>query len=219
MKPNEQFLMQPKTFWAYVRSISQKLGYTVKKGALKGSIKIPSLEEMADALIGLELDAATVRTPAGAPTELGTRLMDYFSHRAGALNVEMPNQLMNADEAREAYDHLKTLRTYTCPFPQNKQKGLMRAPAYLTCMVNMIVETEIGEAACNFDRSNVGQKSRRRISQSRKPLCNLGSERVLLHNQLWEPNRGWCLRNDARRHGVGRTYHQRKYPRQALPDD
>ena len=27
----------------------------------------------------------------------------------------------------------------------------MRAPAYLTCMVNMIVELEIGDAECNFD--------------------------------------------------------------------
>lgn len=27
----------------------------------------------------------------------------------------------------------------------------MRAPAYLTCMVNMIVESEMGESACNFD--------------------------------------------------------------------
>jgi len=151
MKPNEQFLKQPKTFWAYVRSISQSLGYTVKKGALKGSVKIPTIDEMAEALIGLELDASTVKPQGGGATELGERLIGYFSHRAGALNIEMPNQLMNAVEAQDAYEQLRRLRAYNCPFPQNKQKGVMRAPAYLTCMVNMIVEAEIGDNACNFD--------------------------------------------------------------------
>ncbi|HZL27240.1 MAG TPA: hypothetical protein VFC39_12000 [Acidobacteriaceae bacterium] len=151
MKPNEQFLKQPKTFWAYVRSISESLGYTVRKGALKGSIRVPTIDEMADALIGLELDSATVKSSGGGETELGARLIGYFSHRAGALNIEMPNQLMNAEQARDAYEQLRSLRTYDCPFPLNKQKGAMRAPAYLTCLVNMIVETEIGNAACNFD--------------------------------------------------------------------
>jgi hypothetical protein len=58
---------------------------------------------------------------------------------------------MKAHEAKEAYDNLQNKRAYSCPFPQNKQKGAMRAPAYLTCMVNMIVETEIGDRDCDFD--------------------------------------------------------------------
>jgi hypothetical protein len=152
MKPNEAFLKQPKTFWAYVRSISQCLGYTVKQsGSLKGSIKVPSVEEMASALLTLELDASSVKSGTGDPTELGARLHAYFTHRAAALNVEMPTQLMKAYEAKEAYDNLRGKKTFSCPFPQNKQKGAMRAPAYLTCMVNMIVELEIGDRDCNFD--------------------------------------------------------------------
>jgi hypothetical protein len=152
MKPNEAFLKQPKTFWAYVRSISQSLGYTVKQnGPLKGSIKVPSVDEMAGALLGLELDASSLRSDAGDPTELAARLNAYFAHRAAALNIEMPAQLMKAHEAKEAYDKLRNKKAYSCPFPQNKQKGAMRAPAYLTCMVNMIVELEIGDSDCNFD--------------------------------------------------------------------
>jgi hypothetical protein len=152
MKPNELFLKQPKTFWAYVRSISQAVGYTVKsKGPLKGSIKIPSIDEMADALTALGLDAKSIQPGIGKATELGTRLHSYFSHRAAALNFEMPSQLMNAAEAKLAYEELRGLKEYACPAPQNKQKGIMRAPAYLTCMVNMIVESAIGELTCNFD--------------------------------------------------------------------
>jgi hypothetical protein len=152
MKPNEAFLKQPKTFWAYVRSISQSLGYTVKgKGPLKGTIKIPDVNEMASALISLGLDSSTLQSGEGKPTELGSRLLGYFTHRAAALNIEMPSQLMKASEAKLAFERLRGGHDYTCPFPQNKQKGAMRAPAYLTCIVNMIVELEIGDAECNFD--------------------------------------------------------------------
>jgi hypothetical protein len=152
MKPNEAFLRQPKTFWAYIRSISQSVGYTVKgKGPLKGTIKIPSVDEMASALVSLGLDSSTLQSDEGEPTELGVRIHRYFAHRAAALNVEMPAQLMRAGEAKLAYETLLNRYAYTCPFPQNKQKGAMRAPAYLTCIVNMIVELEIGDAECNFD--------------------------------------------------------------------
>lgn len=140
------------TFWAYVRSISQCLGYTVKeRGDLKGTIKVPSIESMASALLSLGLDSTSLQSDNGVATELGARLHAYFVHRAAALNVEMPAQLMNAAEARAAYEELLAGKTYRCPFPQNKQKGAMRAPAYLTCMVNMIVETSIGEEECDFD--------------------------------------------------------------------
>ena len=152
MKPNESFLKQPKTFWAFVRSISQSVGYTVKgKGPLRGRIKVPEIAEMASALIRLGLDSSTIQSGDGNPTQLGNRLFEYFKHRAAALNIEMPAQLMRASEAQFAYEKLRKLREYRCPFPQNKQKGIMRAPAYLTCMVNMIVESEIGDAECNFD--------------------------------------------------------------------
>lgn len=152
MKPNELFLKQPKTFWAYVRSISQSVGYTVKgKNPLRGTIKVPDIDEMAAALASLGLDSTTLQTTGGEPTALGARLHRYFGHRAAALNIEMPAQLMKAGEAKIAYEELRALRDYRCPFPQNKQKGSMRAPAYLTCMVNMIVESEIGDNQCNFD--------------------------------------------------------------------
>ena len=58
---------------------------------------------------------------------------------------------MTAAEAKAAFENLSGLREYRCPFPQNKQKGLMRAPAYLTCIVNMIVDSGVGAADCNFD--------------------------------------------------------------------
>ena len=47
MKPDQRFQKQPKHFWANVRTISQKLGYT-ERG--EGVIKVPSLAKMREAL-------------------------------------------------------------------------------------------------------------------------------------------------------------------------
>ena len=52
MTPNELFLNQRKQFWAYVRSISQAVGYTIRG---QGQIGVPSIDEMAKALNSLDL--------------------------------------------------------------------------------------------------------------------------------------------------------------------
>ncbi len=152
MKPNANFLRQPKSFWAYVRSVSQHVGYTVtKKGPLKGSIRIPSVDEIANALVSLELDPTSVQSSDGTPTKLGELLHEYFAHRAAALNVEMPAQLMTATQAKALFEELRAKREYMCPLPKNKQKGSKQVHAYLTCIVNMIIETEIGVGECNYN--------------------------------------------------------------------
>ncbi len=43
MIANPRFQNQPKHFWAYVRTLSQHLGYTVRN---KGIVKVPTLSEM-----------------------------------------------------------------------------------------------------------------------------------------------------------------------------
>lgn len=48
MKPDARFQAMPKLFWAYVRSISEWVGYT-HRGTKK--IKVPSPSEMRECLI------------------------------------------------------------------------------------------------------------------------------------------------------------------------
>ena len=84
MKPNPTFLKQPKPFWAYVRSISQQVGYTVRK---QNKIKVPSGLEMREALQKLNLDGSRLADERGVPTELGQALQDYFTYRADVLNT------------------------------------------------------------------------------------------------------------------------------------
>jgi len=58
---------------------------------------------------------------------------------------------MDAARAKETYEaiqrELKPIRVA----PMNKQKGEKRAPAYLTGIVNMIIESRIGSETCDFD--------------------------------------------------------------------
>ena len=58
---------------------------------------------------------------------------------------------MNAVEAKAEFEALKQELNPTCPIPMNKQKGDKRAPAYLTGIVNMIVEANAGGLPCNYN--------------------------------------------------------------------
>jgi hypothetical protein len=59
-------------------------------------------------------------------------------------------RLMNVAEAGRVFKKLyKELRP-TCPIPMNKQKGAMKTPAYLTGLVNMLVEANTKGLPCDY---------------------------------------------------------------------
>jgi hypothetical protein len=148
MTPNELFLNQPKQFWAYVRSISQKVGYTIRG---QRQIRVPTIDEMAEALNSLDLDAARLTDKKGEATRLGQTLVDYFAYRADVLNTFVEPRLLNKDQARKLFEKVKAAGKYSWPVSMNKQKGAKKAPAYLTGIVNMIVESNIGSLPCNYN--------------------------------------------------------------------
>lgn len=146
MKADERFLHQPKSFWANVRSLSQKLGYTQS-----GNIKVPSLKEITAALESLDLSALHVAKPDGSPTELGSILSNYFLHRAQVLEDFVRPRLMNKGKARKEFARLRKQLSPKCPLPMNKQKGKKKARAYLTGIVNMLVEAGTKGYPCDYD--------------------------------------------------------------------
>jgi hypothetical protein len=148
VQPNQQFLRQPKSFWACVRTLSQAIGYT-QRGT--GRIKVPSPAQMRDAFGALGLNETQLAEIDGNATELGDRLHAYFQYRANVLNDHVRGQLMNLAQARAAYDALVEEHNPTCPVPMNKQKGEKKAPAYLTGMVNIMIEAHAGGMPCNYD--------------------------------------------------------------------
>jgi hypothetical protein len=145
--PNSIFLNQPRAFWAYVRSISQAVGYTARG---KGQIKIPTIREMAEALNGLGLEGTRLLHPRGA-TKLAKTLHAYFDYRARTLNAFVEPRLMDKNQARRLYEELKDRLLPKIPIPMNKQKGAKKAPAYLTAIVNMLIEANAVGRDCDYD--------------------------------------------------------------------
>ncbi len=160
MKPDPRFLNQPKSFWANVRTVSQEAGYTksgqgywkvppgltiprnfkTHGGPSKNTVFAVDLPSIAQAFRKLGLKDRHVVLPSGRPTKCGQLLCDYFKYRADVLNHEVQANLMDAGAARRLFKKCKREYSPTLPFSMNKQKGNKRAEAYLTCIVNMIVE-------------------------------------------------------------------------------
>jgi len=147
MIANPEFQNQPKMFWAYVRTLSQHLGYTVRR---QKQIKIPTISEMRAGLIELGLDPLKISVANDQPTDLGAELHKYFVYRAGVLNGFVESKLMNVEQARALYDDLRAKCTYDCPIPMNKQSGDKAKPAYFTGIINMLIANGIEGAECNY---------------------------------------------------------------------
>ena len=58
---------------------------------------------------------------------------------------------MDAPRAKALFETLRDEFRPTCPIPMNKQKGNKRAEAYLTALVNMMVEKHARGYSCDYD--------------------------------------------------------------------
>jgi hypothetical protein len=148
VKPEKKFLKQPKHFWANVRSVSQCLGYT-ERGT--GRIKVPALSDIAGALTELGLKTAHVIDTKNNPTELGSNLHAYFQHRADVLYEVARPHLMDVEKAKAVFDDLRKNLSPKWPVPMNKQSGDKKTVAYLTGIVNMLIESNSEGLPCNYN--------------------------------------------------------------------
>jgi len=146
--PERRFLNLPKDFWANIRTIGEQVGYTVRG---TGQIKVPSMGEIKSVFEKLGLSATHLLTPTDEWTQLGETVQAYFEHRAHVLNSFVEPRLMDAAQARREYRRLKRELTPSCPLPMNKQTGVKKAPAYLTCIVNMLIEANAQGLPCDYD--------------------------------------------------------------------
>src|SRR5204862_4648719 len=97
---------------------------------------------------GLTTDHITV--DGSTPTEFGSLLVEYFSYRARMLNTYVEPRLMNKDQAKALFDEMYEKLKPQCAIPMNKQKAEKRAPAYLTGIVNMIIEANTDGRQCDY---------------------------------------------------------------------
>lgn len=148
MKPDTRFVSQPKHFWANVRTISQKLGYTMRG---KGMIRVPTLPEMRSALHRLGLKSTHLGTEDAQPTDFAETIQQYYQYRADILNRFVEPRLLNAEQAAKLFAEHKRRLSPTCPLPMNKQKEDKKVEAYFTCTINMLIEANAEGYSCDYD--------------------------------------------------------------------
>lgn len=169
MKPNDLFLNQTKEFWAHVRTISQQLGYTNRSDK---TILVPDGEKVKIAFKELSLSYDHIENKDGSLTKFGEDLFAYFRYRSEILNKTVRSQLMNKEDAEHLFNSVKSRLNPKCPLPFNKQKGEKRNYAFLTGIVNMLIEANIGDHDCDYD-----PRSLTTITHNNMPLRTL-SRRV-----------------------------------------
>ncbi|WP_455894367.1 DUF7687 domain-containing protein [Pseudomonas palmensis] len=169
MKADIRFLSQTREFWANVRTISQEVGYTDRASK---TILIPNRQQLHHAFNKLDLSLAHIEDPYGNLTQFGNVLIDYFTYRSEILNNFVRGNLMNKEQAEEAFNQLREQLRPNCPLPRNKQKAEKNNYAFLTGMVNMLVEANIGAHSCDYD-----PRSLTTVTHNRMPLRTL-SRRV-----------------------------------------
>ena len=147
MKPDKRFQSQSPRFWAHVRAISEVCGYTDRS---LGHVKAISQDDIQRTLAKLGLDIFDTSQPT-TPTPSLSILVDYFEHRADILNDKVETLLMDLDEAQHLFQTLHSSLSPQCPLPENKQRGEKKGPAYFTCIINMLIESTIGNYSCDYD--------------------------------------------------------------------
>ena len=152
MTPDPHFLNLPKSFWAFVRVIGQECGYATRRTKKHPSrIVIPTRDKVVEKMaeIGISPDSLDIKLPCGSVT--WDKLFEYFTHRADVLQNHVEPNLMDAKQAKQAFEDLKNKLKPQCPLPMNKQKGKKKKPAYFTCMANMLIEAAAKGQECDYD--------------------------------------------------------------------
>jgi len=147
MQAKSKFLNQPLEFWANVKFISQKVGYTERKTS---GIKVPTIVEIQSAYNNSGLDSSKIII-SNDFTVFGRLLIEYFQHRADFLTNYVEPNLLNKDKVKKLYNQFKKELKPSCLQPMNKQKGLKKAPAYFTCIINMLIEGNSKGYKCDYD--------------------------------------------------------------------
>ena len=147
MRPDLRFHRQSKVFWANVRTISEAVGYTERRTK---RIREPTPADIRRSYAERGLGTQHLFND-GSLTSLGEDILEYFEYRANVLNEYVRPRLMDVGQAKLEFERMLTALAPTCPIPNNKQKNEKRAPAYLTGIVNMIIESNSDGIPCDYD--------------------------------------------------------------------
>lgn len=126
------------------------------------------MDEVRIAFAKLSLSTDHLIDNEGRLTSFGETLYGYFSFRASVLNDQVRHNLMDKTQAQKLFKKIRGKAKTSCPLPMNKQKREKRNFAFLTCIVNMLIERNIGNAPCDYD-----PRSLTTVTHNRQPLRTL----------------------------------------------
>lgn len=135
MRPVFKYQNKDSSFWAYVKLLSEKLGYS-KNGQVISHEKEAAVKKLKELDINIE-------------ENLLDEALEYLEYRADLLNYS-EKYLMNAEEAKELFLKYKQIHSdnnFTCDLPMNKQKNEKKGNAFFTGIINIITEWVIRDFA------------------------------------------------------------------------
>lgn len=152
MLPNDKFKDLSLEFWANIKLLNQRLGYAerkTKKNPHPGFV-VPTVDQIRKVFNdeGLNPDKLVKKSDL---TDFGRLLHDYMEYRGDVLTNYIQPNLMNKNQAKALFEYKRAELNPTCPLPMNKQKGVKRDYAFLTGLVNMLIEANKGNFNCDYD--------------------------------------------------------------------
>lgn len=142
MRAFTEFADMPSEFWAFVKFVSEMLGYTVRR---EGIVRTHSENE----IVELCKEKNTYIS-----NRLIRQAVRYFDMRADLLNNFAEEMLMDAETACAECEPLLRLHAknnFRCKLPLNKQKGTMKQIAYFTAIINILAEKTIRKCIPELD--------------------------------------------------------------------
>ena len=143
MEANPMFTGKTNEFWAHVKFITEKLGYSRNNQVISHSKEkiINKFNELHINYIEDTLDEA----------------IEYTEYRKDVLNNIVKNSLMNVEEAShlfQKYYKVSKENGYTVSLPLNKQKGIKKDYAFFTCIINIITEQTLRKLKVSHNNDN-----------------------------------------------------------------
>lgn len=145
MKANPKFTNQSSRFWATVKIVSERAGYS-ERGKKREPVKMKRYD-FSDIVktfttLGLPNDYCIKD---GKPTPECALVLEYLNYRADLLENTVQTFLMDKTEAQTAYEELKSkFPLSTVKAQMNKQTGDKSHPNYLVNIINLIAESILG---------------------------------------------------------------------------
>ena len=153
MIPNNTFLKESLEFWANVKLLNQRIGYHERATAANPNpnFVVPTVQQIKDVFRSEGLNHSKLIDVANNLTAYGAKLISYFEYRRDILNVEVKPNLLDAAAAKALFDSHRARLKPTCPLPMNKQSDEKKDYAFLTGLVNMMIEEHAAGNPCDYD--------------------------------------------------------------------